>query len=110
MNQEQLERKIGEAQHDHVTAQGIEARIAHVAYFILPGTAVTICNLRLENGFSVCGESACVDPRNFDQEVGEQLAYRKALDRVWELEGYLMAERRFQSRQQERHAPPEEHD
>jgi hypothetical protein len=50
--------------------------------------------LLLKNGFSVRGESACVDPRNFNMEIGQQLAYRDAFSKMWQLEGYLLAEKR----------------
>lgn len=83
---------------EKVTEEGIKARIEAEQYFILPGSTVTICSLRMENGFWVRGESACVDPANFNQKIGEELAYKDAFRRVWELEGYLLAERRYQQR------------
>jgi hypothetical protein len=48
------------------------------------------------NGFSVRGESACVDPRNFNMEIGRNIAYRNAFNSLWALEGYLLAERRME--------------
>ena len=45
------------------------------------------------NGFGVRGESACVDPRNFDEAIGRSIAYENAFDKLWQLEGYLLAER-----------------
>lgn len=98
MNQEQLDQKIAESTCERITQEDIDRKIESVAYFILPGTNVTICHLVLKNGFSVRGESACVDPRNFRQEIGEELAFKKAEARVWELEGYLLAERRYLNR------------
>jgi hypothetical protein len=44
-----------------VTKQRIEGRIASVDYHCL-GATVTLCNVTLDNGYSVRGESACVDP------------------------------------------------
>ena len=78
-----------------VTKEHIESRIVDTSYMVLPDTTVTICNLTLENGFSVRGESACVDPRNFNIEIGREIAYRDAFDKLWQLEGYLLAERRW---------------
>ena len=57
---------------------------------------LTFCVLVLRNGFTVSGESACVDPAEFDAEVGRQLAREKALDTVWMLEGYVLKERMSQ--------------
>jgi hypothetical protein len=63
----------------------LDSRIA-----TLPGEKVT-----LDNGYSVRGESACVDPAGFDQDVGEQLAQKQAIDKLWPLFGFLLAEDRF---------------
>lgn len=54
------------------------------------GAKTTVCLLTLRNGFEVVGSSACVDPANFDFEVGKHLAKEDALRKVWTLEGYLL--------------------
>lgn len=54
------------------------------------GGTLTVCVLTLRNGFTVTGESACLSPANFNQEIGENIAYQKALDKLWELEGYAL--------------------
>lgn len=74
----------------------IESRIREVHYQGVPGTTTTICSIVIENGFVVSGTSACVDPENFDQEIGENLAYECAFEKLWELEGYLLKEKIFQ--------------
>jgi hypothetical protein len=98
MNDAQLEQAIASRPHDKVTKEGMEKRIKGADYMVLPNSTVTICNIMLENGFSVRGESACVDPRNFDMEIGKQIAYRDAFSKLWQLEGYLLAERRFSAK------------
>lgn len=55
-----------------------------------PLNLLTICVLTLESGFTVTGESACVDPKNFDREMGEGIARKKAIEKIWMLEGYLL--------------------
>ena len=75
-----------------VTKTAIEARIVKDEYFVIPGTTVTICSLTLENGFSVRGESACVDPANFNADEGKRYARENAVGKIWQLEGYLLAE------------------
>ena len=75
-----------------ITLEWIKDKIVKVDYLVLPGTTCTICNLILENGFSVRGESSCVDPANFSAEMGREIAYDAAVDKVWLLEGYLLAE------------------
>ena len=96
MKDAQLEQAIAATPHEKVTKERIEARIVSADYLVIHST-VTICSLVLDNGYSVRGESACVDPRNFDMEIGRQIAYRDAFNKLWPLEGYLVAERRFQA-------------
>jgi hypothetical protein len=91
-----LETAIAAQPFEKVTKASIEAKIAKVDY-IVAWEKVTICNITLQNGFSVRGESACVDPRNFNLEIGKSLAYKQAFDNLWLLEGYLLAERRAQA-------------
>ncbi|MCG7945844.1 MAG: Gp49 family protein [Candidatus Thiodiazotropha taylori] len=97
MTDEQLEKAIEDQPHEKVTKEGIDARIADVSYTVLQDSTVTICNIVLDNGFSVRGESACVDPRNFNMQVGREIAYRDAFNKLWQLEGYLLVERIYKS-------------
>lgn len=90
-----LEDAIAARVYPKVTKDSIEAKISKVDYLVLPDSTVTLCNITLTNGYSVRGESACVDPRNFNVEIGKGLAYKKAFDALWPLEGYLLAERRM---------------
>lgn len=96
MTDQELDKAIADRPYEKVTKEGMESRIKDIDYTILPNSTVTICNITLENGFSVRGESACVDSRNFNMEIGQEIAYRNAFNKIWELEGYLLAERRFQ--------------
>ncbi len=77
-----------------VTKEYLEKRIEDVGYFILPGTNVTICSLTMRNDYVVIGKSACVNPANFDSALGRKYAYEDALEQLWALEGYLLAEER----------------
>ena len=54
---------------------------------------LTFCVLRLKNGFTVTGESACADADNFDMEIGRTIAKRKALEKIWPLLGYELRTR-----------------
>lgn len=47
----------------------------------------------LPNGFTIVGESACVDPRNYDNEIGYELAMKDIEKQLWMLEGYLLQNR-----------------
>lgn len=80
-----------------LTLADILAKIKRSDYIVMPDSTTTVCQLRLENGYTVIGQSACVDPRKFNKAMGEQYAYNQALDKVWELEGYLLKQRRFEA-------------
>ena len=47
-----------------------------------------VVSYRLVSGFTVSGRGACVDPENFDLEIGRQLARRDVEKQLWQLEGY----------------------
>ena len=62
-------------------------------YYVFPGTTLTVCCLKLRNGFTVTGESAAVSMENFDAELGRKIARSPAREKIWALEGYLLRER-----------------
>lgn len=49
--------------------------------------------MQLQNGFILTESSACVDPENYDQELGRKLCYEHIENRLWELEGYALQKR-----------------
>lgn len=81
-----------------VTKKQIESRIVTTEYIFLPNSTVTICHITLDSGYSVRGESACVDPADFEENIGKQLAYDDAFRKLWPLFGFLKCEELYQSR------------
>ena len=79
-----------------LTEEDINNVIKDINYINPPNTTTTICLLTLENGFVVVGKSACVDPAEFDSAIGQSIARSNAIDKVWELEGYLLAQRIYE--------------
>lgn len=77
-----------------VTKEALIAKIANVIYVIMPDGRTTICQLTMQNGFTVLGESSCVNAENFNEALGQEFAYEKAVDEAWAFEGYLLAEDR----------------
>lgn len=75
-----------------VTLNGILDKIKGATYTLLPNGRTTICQLTMENGFTVEGKSACVAAANYNRALGEKYAYEDALNNCWQLEGYLLAE------------------
>lgn len=81
---------------ERVTQAMIDARIVDRNFYRLdPDETLLICVITLDNGFTVTGESACVDPENFDRQIGEKIAFDKAYDKLWPLFGFLLAEARY---------------
>ncbi|QYW01856.1 hypothetical protein PP761_gp39 [Stenotrophomonas phage Paxi] len=69
-----------------VTIEQVEAAIREETYTVLPDGRTTICQLTLDNGFTVDGHSACVSKENFNAEIGNKFAREEAVKKVW---GYL---------------------
>lgn len=56
---------------------------------------------KLPNGFTIVGESACVDPNNYDEQIGFDLAVDRIKNRIWELEGYNLQNQLFIARNEQ---------
>lgn len=76
-----------------VTLDHIEAITKDAFYYQPHGSTLTVCMVRLPNGFIVTGASACADPAQFNAELGRQLALSDARRQVWPLEGYRLRQR-----------------
>lgn len=61
----------------------------------IPGNLglLTFCVLRLRNGFTVTGESACASPENFDAAIGRRIARENAVQKVWPLLGFRLRDK-----------------
>lgn len=73
-----------------LTPDLIDATIVGEDYHVFPGTTMTVCALKLRNGFVVIGESAAASPENFDAAIGKRIARDNARNRIWALEGYAL--------------------
>lgn len=68
----------------------IQSEIMSVDYIDRPfNTTLTICMITLNNGYTVVGHSACINPDDYDMHIGRQVAYKKAEDQIWGLLGYV---------------------
>ena len=93
--EETIEEKIQDAglTAARVTPDIVDKTILTAQYHQFPGTTVTVCCLTLQNGFTVIGESACASPENFNEELGKEIAYNNARQKIWALEGYVLRDR-----------------
>lgn len=83
-----------------VTHQEVLDAIRGVVYTVLPDGVTTICQLTLDNGFTVNGQAACVCRENFDEAKGQTYAYEDAFDKVWPFLGFRLADRLMRERGQ----------
>lgn len=88
-----------------VTPQMITDTIVGAEYYVFPGTTTTVCCLKLRNGFTVVGESACASPENFNEELGRDMAREDARKKIWALEGYLLKQQLHQKAACVQHVP-----
>ena len=87
--------------YPRITNDEIEEKMKQVKYdcHIVPGTTTTVVTAYIVMGhinFTLATEiMACVDPRNFNQELGEKYGIEKAAkaakDKLWELMGFALA-------------------
>lgn len=87
---------------NRVTPEQIDKLMAgvEVRTHVFPGTTSTVAIAALPDGFVIgIGHSACLDPKAFDAETGIKMAtadaMKKARDKAWELEGYLLRDKRL---------------
>lgn len=80
-----------------ITIDALESCIHGVVYHLLQNTAsdvvppVTVCHVMLKNGKSVVGVNyGAIDPNLHSEEQGKEYAYKQAIDKLFELEGYSL--------------------
>lgn len=76
-----------------VTLTDVQSAICAEDYVLMPDSRTTICQLTLDNGFTVRGESSCDCLENFDFWNGRNVARRNAVDKVWQLLGFRLADK-----------------
>jgi hypothetical protein len=100
VSDKQIEQQLDQAGASarRIRVAQIEAAMARVQYVIVqrPGdSTATFAHAFLDGAFYLAtGISACIDPANFNAEIGERVARQKAekaaYEKLWELEGYVL--------------------
>ena len=92
MSEQAIEKEIQEKglTAPRITPTDIDNTIVSEQYYVFPNTTFTVCLLTLKNGYTVCGESACASPANFDAAIGRKIARENARNKIWALEGYAL--------------------
>lgn len=92
VSDEKLDELLETSPAARVTKEYMESRISSCDFTRI-GETHTHCRIVLDNGFSVTGESACVNPEDYNKEIGERIAYDNAFSSLWQLFGFLLAEK-----------------
>lgn len=72
-----------------ITKEFLESEIIAVEYKRL-SERLTHCTITVKNGFQFTGESACVEPTNYDEDIGNKIAYDNAFGKMWMPYGFWM--------------------
>lgn len=81
---------------DDVKANMQDVIVRTLIDFDKPTTYVTV---RMLNGFTVRESATCVDPDNYDEEIGKQICMKKIEDKIWFLLGYQLQETLYKQEQ-----------
>lgn len=60
------------------------------------GKPTTYVTVKMKNGFTIRESTTCVDPNNYDEEIGKKICLEKLEDKVWFLLGYALQEKIYQ--------------
>ncbi len=58
---------------------------------------VTFVEVRMKNGFTVRESTTCVDPNNYNEEIGKEICLKRIEDKIWLLLGYALQEKLYQN-------------
>lgn len=93
MIEEEVEQKKNTVTQEHINKMLDEAETCETIFW---GKELVV-SYKLKNGFTLLGRAACVDPANFDIEIGRIIAREQVQNKLWELEGYLLQNKLYES-------------
>lgn len=81
---------MSEIKKNTVTIEEVKANMQDVFVATLKpfDKPVTFVEVRMLNGFTVRESTTCVDPANYDEEIGKQICLKRIEDKIWMLLGY----------------------
>lgn len=54
------------------------------------GLKTTVVVATFKSGFVIVESSSCVDPENYDHEIGRKICLERIKNEIWKLEGYRL--------------------
>ena len=93
---EKIEHEIEKQEFPKVKPEYIDQLIKKIDFvFGRISEARMMCSAVLDGFVIADGFGACIDPRNFDEEIGKQIAIRQCVEiatrELWKLEGYRLS-------------------
>ncbi|CDT52796.1 hypothetical protein VCR15J2_390023 [Vibrio coralliirubri] len=77
---------VEEFKKDQITADQLYFMVAEKHFAVVHGTTIAV--VTLNNGHKVVGESHCINIEDYNQDVGESIAFEDAMSKVGDLEAY----------------------
>ena len=84
-----------------LTPEDVDNAIKYAMYWRVPNTTTTVCAMTLQNNYVLIGKSASVSMANFNQEMGEQIAYQNAREQIWAVLGYSLRDKLYAKAEEE---------
>ena len=75
--------------NDSLPEESIDAFIKNITFQKL-GEKTLLAHATLVNGFEIVEASSCVNPDNYDEEIGKSICLDKIRSKVWQLLGFLL--------------------
>ena len=54
---------------------------------------LTIVVAKMPNGYTLVGSSGCINPGNYDPEIGKSICLKQIEDQLWKMEGYTLQDK-----------------
>lgn len=75
-----------------ITPEHVAGIMSRAKIQVLKLGGKTCCvHVTLANGYEITEVAACVDPLNYNEEIGKKIALKRVEDKVWQLEGWHLA-------------------
>ena len=59
------------------------------------GKPCTYVTVRMKNGFTLRESTTCVDPSNYNEDIGKEICLKRIENQIWFLLGYQLQEDLF---------------
>lgn len=85
-------------QKNTVTQEDVDRNMQNILVRTLNdfGKPTTYVTVQMENGFTLRESTTCVDPANYNEEIGVKICLKKIEDKIWFLLGYQLQEEIYQ--------------